>query len=252
MPNHRISDSARDALISTVEALTRRRVNHMESGFPIGFGKLQAALLPKKWRDVVPEMEAAGVCVQSHTRVTVRLRHEQIMREANVVLGTRQQLLGVSWHAVMNLHYDALSGEEIHALARWVNTAVSERRLARLVLRVSKEFLNCYAPTTAHIQARWPEMRVVFDHLSESGHWSRRRVDNDTWKERIGDRVRSPQKYTWDTDGELAWELKSRKARELIGGVLAGALLLPREVGGSSEVVAQVDKWVPLPTDPDR
>jgi len=252
MPNHRISDSAREALIATVEALARRRVNHMESGFPLSHSQVQNALLPKKWRDVVPEMEKAGVHVQQHTRVTVKLKHEQIIREADISLMAKNQLLGVSWHQAMDLHYDALSSEEVFALAKWVNTAVSERRLQRLVNRVVKEFLLHYAPTTAHIQMRWPEMRVVFEHMSEGGHWSRRRVDNDTWKARIGDRVTRPRKYFWDTDGEIAWETKSRKARELIGGVLAGALMLPRDVDDKSEVTASVDKWTALPTDPDR
>lgn len=252
MPNHKIFDRARSDLLATAKALTDRRVAHMETGFPLSHAQMQAVILPRRWREILPEVAAAGVGVQSNRNIRVKCDGALMPRAAIVQTICVKDLIGSDWYRPMTLHLDALSDDESRGLAAWVNTAIHERRQAKFIVRIVTEFLKDHAPTTAHVQARWPELSVLFDHMAAfASGWGDRKVRQAEWKTKMQERPKSQKAYRWD-DKSADWEVRSRRARELASGVLAGALILPEKIEEKSEVTASVQQWTPLPTDPDK
>jgi hypothetical protein len=256
MANHRLSDSVTTELHQVAQNLLARRLAQMESGFPLSWEQVQAGVLPEKWRDVVPQMVADGFAIPTDRRPRVKLRHDALTRDAELRVHLRDKpaLVPKNYDAIA-FDTDVLDEDSMRKLAKWVNTAVEERRLAKLVTRTVREFLRHHADTTGHVQARWPKLVLLADRLTDSAGQYRSRAGEDrrsTWKEKFHEKPRSLLRYRWHTETEMDWWRRHESAMRLSEATLASALLLASEYQEDAPVTAVIGSWTPLPTDPDR
>lgn len=258
MANHKLSDSVVTDLNQVAQGLVNRRLAQMESGFPLTWDQVQAGVLPERWRELVPQMVTDGFAIPVDRRPRVRLEHPAITRGADVQVNLRDKpALVPTAYGTLPFDLGVLDAPTMARLAKWTNTAVEERRLARLVNRTVQDFLKSHADTTGHVQARWPKLVMLADRLTDTagaGTYRSRAGEErrSSWKEKFHEKPRSLLRYRWHSQAEMDWWKRHEAAMRLSETALASALLLPREYAETSPVTARVAAWTPLPDDPDR
>lgn len=253
MPNHKLSPNIIDHMQSVGKALCARRVAYMETGFPIGRDKMQAAILPAKWRDVIMEMKRDGVsALNSTASIIVEIKGEGITRTTHAQIHRRTE--GFLYANVKpQADLSVLTPEEITKLATWVNTAVQERRLANLANRTINNFFDDgQGKSVAHVVARWPALITLIDPDLSRGYLSyhEQKVILPGWKQKFSNPPNNLKPYAWAPNDP--WLAKHRKAMLLTETVLASAQMLPKEIPDTAEVTANVRSWTPLPGDLDK
>jgi hypothetical protein len=258
MANHKLSCSVISDLRSVCQGLVNRRLAMMEAGFPLSHAQVQAGVLPAKWREIAPQMKADGFTIPTDRRPRVRLVHERLTRGAAVQLTLRDAAVLVpTGFGTIAFDADVLDEISLGRLAKWVNLAVEERRLAKLVNRTVQEFLDFHAETTGHVQARWPKLVLLADRLTDGGPGTgyvpaRKEEHRFSWKGKFHEKPRSLLRYRWHTETELDWARRHEPAMRLSETTLVSALLLPAECTEDAPVTAVIAGWTPLLTDPDR
>jgi hypothetical protein len=255
MANYKLSDSVTQDLNAVAAALAWRRVVHMETGFPLTVEQLQMGLLPACWRETVPELARCGFAMPQDTMPTVEFRDPSMPRTPSVILQVKSGVFVKNAYKSSPFDMGVLDTEDTERLMVWVNTAIAERRQARLIMRVVKEFLTTHADTTGHVLARWPSLIMLADRLSDTvtGYTSTHKSETrSNWKDKFHESPQRLARYGWNSLAEFEWVRQWEKAMRLAETVLAGALLLPSAVEDNSPVRGKIRSWEPLPDDRDR
>lgn len=265
MPNYKLGPTIIDHMKARATALCERRVSYMQCGFPISKEKVQAAILPIRWRETVLEMKRDGVAALNTTNalsLLVDLGFSDTPRAAQVKLF----LPDVSPYSDMdrdkrfqicssNPGFDTepLTDAERVALTKWVNTIVTERRLANIAKKAITGFLEKHALTTGHVLARWPMVVSLID-ASKVGHYQTRdREIVASFRQRFNDPPKTLKPYLWSDSEKLhGWPAKNKGAMRVAETVIASASMLPEEVKDQAEVHATIQSWRPAPGDLDK
>lgn len=251
MPNYKLSPSIVQHMIAEGNKLLERRVSHMNTGFPIGYKKLQAAILPGRWRDTILEMKADGIsAIHDATILRVSVVAYGIERAADVYVITKKKMLFCHDSHSVQLDLQVLSSVELSSLISWVNTAVRERRLANLAKKTIAEFFDGRSGgTSGHIVARWPALTTLVD--PKTGWSEHQRMINAGWRTKFASPPRNLNPYLWGVTPS-GWQVKNEKAMKLTEMLLNSASLLPEKVEDSAEVEASIYSWTPAPGDLDK
>lgn len=258
MPNYKLSPKVCDHMRAVAKQLVERRCAHMQTGFPLSLDKIQQAVLPAKWRSAILDMIDDGVKLIEYRSLTCWVDDTSIERAAVLdFVITPPNSVKSPCLAGAVIDVDVLTTDEIAALAKWVNGAVLERRLANLALRTINSFLDI-AVTSGHVLARWPALTMLVqgDPRTICSWMSQTEVNSITgWRRKLAEPPRHLKFYAWPADlqhPERQWYERHRKAMRAAEVALTGGSMLPKDVKDDSEVKATVKSWRPLPGDLDR
>lgn len=256
MPNYKLGVKTILDLKSVANNLVDRRVDHMETGFPLSYDKIQAGILPAKWRDTLLAMKADGLQTAiTTTRPESWVAHPAILRSVKLSFALRKSVVIPSYKQ-LDFDTTVLTPDEIEALAKWANNAVRERRLAKLATTTINEFLDTepYSRSTGHILARWPALATLSSQFERmlcktySSHTEREL--RRSWRQKFLDAPANLKPYGWGPADP--WPVKNKKAMQLAEMVLTSAEMLPGKIEVNAEVKAEVTSWTPLPGDLDK
>jgi hypothetical protein len=252
MPNWKITDNLKWEVKREVTRLMELRVKAVYQDFPLSHNDIERATTPEWARRNLAELKKAGAESITRTdRINARLSGEGITRAALVGMHSDKQLYYMyeaqaHWryardefkkHDTGKLPFDlsVLDPETRAKLVTWVNTAVRERRICSGTENLAGVFLSSYCPTLAHMNARWPDLKVVFGKLD--GNWPQR-IRNLPMRELS--RWQWPEQYNSERD----WFESNKLRLEAAGQVLAGALFLDRKVEyPKTSTSGIIDSW---------
>jgi len=253
MPNYKLSPNIIKHMTEEGNKLCERRVAHMNVGFPIGYEKLQAAILPARWRDVILEMKREGItALYATTDLNVTVNADGIERAAKIYVKTKHEMLFCHERHTIQLDLSVLSDDELSGLISWVNTSVRERRLANIAMNTIMVFLNCYADSSGHVVARWPALTTLIN--PKIGYSAHERQILAGWRTKFASPPRNLKPYGWEPMHNVGhgWRTKNEKAMKLTEMILTSASLLPEKVEDSAEVKASISSWTPIAGDLDK
>lgn len=257
MPNYKLSVKAISDLKAVATIFVNRRLDHMETGFPLSYDKIQAGILPAKWRDTLLAMEADGLQPAiTTTRPECWVAHPAIPRSVKLSFALRTTSVVIPSYKQLDFDTTVLTPDEIEALAKWANNALRERRLAKLAATTINAFLDTepYSRSTGHILARWPALATLssyFERMLCSTYSSpTERELRRSWRQKFLDAPANLKPYGWGPADP--WPVKNKMAMQLAEMVLTSAEMLPSEIEVNAEVKAGVTSWTPLPGDLDK
>jgi len=112
---------------------------------------------------------------------------------------------------------DSLDQATHEKFVKWVNEATRQRRLAFEVTKLVSTFVQEYCPSTAHLLARWPGLKILFNKMGQP------------WPQRIRDVPRRGlHNWGWDKQGTVAveWFVDNERRMYAAEALLAGASMM--------------------------
>jgi len=239
MPNYQISPRLQNDMNDRMRELTTRRISHMQSGFPISPEKVQQSILPSKWRQIIVEMLNDDIQLnKEHYGITVAIYGLPGLDRRVTLVVTNHVFTTVSRHNTQDFDLSALTPSECVELSKWVNTLITETRMAQLANEYVRRFLNTesVSKSVGHILTNWPALIAL--------------VEDKNWKRKFSDRPKSLNKYKLIDITAAERFNKQAKTRQIAEMLINSALMLPAYTPNG--MIVKVTTWEKLPDDLDN
>jgi hypothetical protein len=266
MANYKLTPSVSDYINRETNRLMNLHTDCIEQDFPVTRSELHDALVPPEAREPLRKLISLGISsVSTGTELYAVIEGEGIEVPVYVCIGVNgagvpyfHGLQATARYYVSNkrnfpeekqrpqlsFYLDALSLDHREKMTKWINRSVFEHRRANAVRALVKEFVHNHCETLAHLDARWPDLKLLF---------AGQNFKHTVWADRIRNLpTRIQTKWKWPEFGpHRDWYNDNQQRMQAAAQMIVGATLLDRatEKVAAPEVTANVRGWL-LPTQP--
>jgi hypothetical protein len=250
MPNYKITPALDQAIKYEVKRLVELRSTTVEQDFPLTRRQIIDATISQSLQAAFKTLTDAGAeCLVTTRNMYARLAGEGFDRACLVQMWCGGQEMPYihraqvyqgdavrAWKSAGTLTFDlgVLEEHTRAALVAWTNLALRERRVARGTQVLVNDFLE-FTPTLAHLDQRWPDLKLVFGKMDAP------------WPERVRNlpTTRIKTMWRWPLWGaEHDWHEANREKMRVAGRVLTEAAVLDNGIERpAQEVQASVLDW---------